>query len=231
MKYREFLLRRLHSLSGMVPMGAFLFMHFFTNSFSHGGEAAFNEKVHFLRSLPYLNFIEWGALFFPFLFHMFYGLVIIYSGQPNVLHESHGRNWLYFLQRLSAFPALGFILFHVVSTRFMHSEESANMYVVMTEAFSNPLILAFYILGIVSIAFHFANGIATFCMTWGLTVGPTSQRIVGYACAGVGFVLAVMGIWAAFGFTEAGKASASQAIEHAPKVTGWAIESARGLLG
>lgn len=223
---QEFLLRRLHSLTGMAPMGVFLFEHFFTNSFSHQGEISYNEKVEFLRSLPYLFFIEWGVLFIPFLFHMLYGLKIIYSGEVNVLHENRRSNWMYFLQRLTAFPALAFILYHVITLRFMpHGEGEPNFYRVMIDVFDNPFIFAFYIIGVVSIAFHFANGIATFCITWGLTVSPLSQRVVGYACVGVGVVLAGMAIWSVLGFDPSGLAESAQKAEHAPATVGYLIES------
>ncbi len=217
---KEFILRRLHSLTGIAPMGLFLFEHFFTNSYSYQGEAVYNEKVHFLRTLPYLFFIEWGALFLPFLFHIFYGFAIMYSGSINVQHHGYPRNWLYVLQRLSAIPAFFFIIFHVVSLRFWpHGEGEPNFYKIMIDVFANPFYLAFYIVGVSSICFHFANGISTFCMTWGITISPTSQKMVGYACAAVGIGLAGMAINSIFGFRPEGLQKAAEAVQHLPKAT------------
>jgi succinate dehydrogenase / fumarate reductase, cytochrome b subunit len=42
--------------------------------------------------------------------------------------------------------------------------------------------------------FHFSNGIWTFCFSWGITVGPKSQRIAGWACLLFGLLLFVTGI-------------------------------------
>ena len=39
-EHRSFWARRLHSLSGVIPIGAFLVEHFFTNSFSRQGPEA-----------------------------------------------------------------------------------------------------------------------------------------------------------------------------------------------
>ncbi|MBP1611412.1 MAG: succinate dehydrogenase subunit, partial [Acidobacteria bacterium] len=64
-----FTLRRLQSLTGVVPVGVFLLEHWFTNAFALGGAAAYNEKVEFLRSLPYLFLLEVFGIFLPIAFH------------------------------------------------------------------------------------------------------------------------------------------------------------------
>ena len=49
---RSFLWRRLHSLSGVFPIGAFLLEHLLTNFYATRGPEAYNEKVRFLAELP-----------------------------------------------------------------------------------------------------------------------------------------------------------------------------------
>ena len=180
-------------------MGFFLIQHLFLNAYSGRGEAIYNEKVDTLRSLPYLIFVEWGLILLPFLFHTIYGLKIIATGEVNVYHRNRPRNWLYLLQRASAFPALAFIVYHVITLRFMTHEN--GFYAFMSdEVLSNPALLLFYIVGVISIVFHFANGMATFCITWGLTVNAASQRIVGYACTVMGIALLGTAIYSIYGF-------------------------------
>lgn len=228
LRYKEFLLRRLHSLTGMAPMGVFLFEHFFTNSYSHKGEVIYNSKVEFFRTLPYLYFIEWALLFGPFLFHIIYGIKIMYSGEYVIRKVHNDRKWMYWLQRATAIPALLFLVFHLATTRFRGDAHDVNFYRVMMEAFSKSWIVGIYIIGILSICFHFANGIATFCMTWGLTVSPTSQKIVGLASAGVGVVLAAMAINSIFGFNEAGlEKAAEEAVKEVPHAARMIFESIR----
>ena len=47
----EFVIRRLHSLTGLVPVGAFLFVHFVTNVSILDGPATFQMRVDQIHSL------------------------------------------------------------------------------------------------------------------------------------------------------------------------------------
>src|SRR5437868_7499055 len=80
----SFLLRRLHSLSGIVPIGAFLVEHFVSNSEATKGAVAYNEQVRFLTGLPFVSVLEWVFIFLPILYHAFYGFYIWYRGESNV---------------------------------------------------------------------------------------------------------------------------------------------------
>ena len=55
-------------------------------------------------------------------------------------------------------------------------------------------IFLFYILGISATVFHFSNGIRSFLIHWGITIGPESQRISAVVCAGIGLILLYIGI-------------------------------------
>ncbi len=76
----SFVLRRLHSLSGIVPIGAFLIEHFISNSESANGVQAYNDQVKFLTSLPFVHVLEWVFIFIPLLYHALYGIWIWYRG-------------------------------------------------------------------------------------------------------------------------------------------------------
>src|SRR5574340_1276559 len=69
----SFLWRRLHSLSGIVPVGAFLLEHFLSNAFATNGPAAYNDQVRFLTSLPFVVAIEAVTIWIPILYHSLYG--------------------------------------------------------------------------------------------------------------------------------------------------------------
>ena len=47
----EFVVRRLHSLIGLIPVGAFLFVHFVTNVSILDGPATFQMRVDQIHSL------------------------------------------------------------------------------------------------------------------------------------------------------------------------------------
>ena len=53
-----------------------------------------------------------------------------------------------------------------------------------------------YALGVLCSVYHLANGIWTFLITWGITVGPQSQARSGYVCAVIGIALGLLGLGA-----------------------------------
>lgn len=200
--YSEFVLRRLHSLTGVIPLAFFVFFHFFANSTSQGGEEAFDQTVTTLRSVPYLLGVEWALLFAPFLFHMLYGMWIIFTSKPNAGHIRYRRNWAYVLQRLTAMIVFVFIIYHVVGVRFIDAEGQTAVYAIFHEKMSNPFTYWWYVVGIACTSFHLANGIVTFCMTWGITVSTRSQKMMGAAMTGVGILIFIIGIGAINGFLK-----------------------------
>lgn len=67
---REFLWRRLHTLSGVIPVGLFLLEHLFTNATALDGAASYNNAVEAIQSLPLLHFIEFFFIFLPITYHL-----------------------------------------------------------------------------------------------------------------------------------------------------------------
>ena len=103
---RTFVLRKLHQLSGIMPLGIFLLEHFYTNSKALSGAADFNTAVKDLQAIPYILFVEIGGIFIPLIYHAVYGLVITMEARPNNLNYPYPRNWFYTIQRIT-----GVILF------------------------------------------------------------------------------------------------------------------------
>ena len=114
----SFVLRRLHSLTGIIPIGAFLLEHFISNSEATSGPAAYNDQVKFLTSLPFVHVLEWGFIFLPILYHALYGLYIWYRGESNVGEYPWSGNWLYTSQRWTGLIALIYIVYHTYYMRF-----------------------------------------------------------------------------------------------------------------
>ncbi len=78
-----FLWRKLHSLLGIVPIGAFLIEHLLSNFEALKGPAAYGAQVKFLNSLPMVRVLEWVFIFLPLLYHAFYGVYIWLRGKSN----------------------------------------------------------------------------------------------------------------------------------------------------
>jgi succinate dehydrogenase / fumarate reductase cytochrome b subunit len=193
---RSFWLRRLHSLSGIVPIGGFLAFHLFENSQALRGADAYNEMTHKLQSMPMAVAAEIFIIALPLLFHGVFGLFITGTAKPNVFTNAHVRNVMYFLQRVTGVIVFAFILFHYWTTRLvqLHDHESLNLFNQVQAAVANPWIYAFYIAGILSATFHLANGIWSFSIVWGLTIGPKAQRRMMYISIAVFLALSALGL-------------------------------------
>jgi succinate dehydrogenase / fumarate reductase cytochrome b subunit len=193
---RHFWIRRLHSLSGIVPIGGFLAFHFYENFQATRGADAYNEMTHKLQSMPLAVGAEIFIIALPILFHGVYGLFITGTAKPNVISNPYVRNVMYFLQRVTGVIVFAFILFHYWTTRLvqLHDHESLDLFRQVQAAVANPWIYAFYIAGILSATFHLANGIWSFSIVWGLTVGPRAQRRMMYISAAVFLALSVLGV-------------------------------------
>ncbi len=199
----SFLLRRIHSLTGIIPLGAFLLFHFFENASVRHGAEAFNEVVIKISSMPYIYAIEVGGLLLPILFHAVYGLFIRTPSKPNVVRYGFWRNWAYFLQRLTGVIAFAFIFYHIITTRgwalFVKGEHLT--YADMHAQLSDPSLLLFYALGIVAVTFHFANGLWSFAITWGLVTTEAAQKRLGILTLFIFVILAVVGLDIAWTFS------------------------------
>ena len=210
---RTFVLRKLHQLSGIVPLGIFLLEHFYTNSKALAGQADFNNAVKDLQSIPYILLIEIGGIFIPLIYHAFYGLVITIEWRPNNLHYPYARNWFYTIQRVTGIILFFFITFHVLNFRFglipglntmsvaRHPDQAFQ---VVAREFRIVPIFIVYVIGITSTVWHLANGVWLFLVDWGITIGDRAQRLAGYACIGIGVVLLAVGINAAIAFIHPG---------------------------
>ena len=193
---RHFWLRRLHSLSGIVPVGGFLAFHLYENYSATLGPAAYNTMTRNLQETRFALALEIAVIIFPLLFHGVYGLFVSGTARPNVVSNRYVRNWMYFLQRVTGVILFAFVIFHLWTTRFVdirHHNE-VDLFRLMEESVANPWIYAFYVLGIVSATFHLANGIWSFSIVWGLTVGPRAQRRMMWVSAAVFVILSFVGI-------------------------------------
>jgi succinate dehydrogenase / fumarate reductase, cytochrome b subunit len=194
----SYLLDKLHSLSGVVPIGAFLLEHFWSNSYALVSVQKYNDVSVELQSIPWRIFVEAAILWLPILFHGFYGIYIWWLGKSNAAVHPWMANWLYVLQRWSGIIAFAFIGWHVYMERFAgHGRTNYND---LAEAMSHPGYLAFYIVGVTAASFHLGNGLWNFACKWGIAISVNAQRAFGWLGAGVTVVLTFVGVAIAFGF-------------------------------
>lgn len=213
----HFLLRRLHSLSGIMPVGIFVIFHLFTNA-QMILPGKFQHEVEFIHDLPALLFIEIFGLWLPIAFHAILGVFYMTGIAPNTISYAYRDNWRYTLQRVTAWGALIFIFLHIATLRwgwnifgwetpfYVHAQLYDGTVVATNEdgeplglakastalaIQSSVLVLVLYTLGAASVVFHWANGLWTAAISWGLTITVQAQKRWGQICFGLGVALAI----------------------------------------
>jgi len=198
-----FVLRKLHSLLGIIPIGAFLIEHLLSNFEALKGPAAYGAQVKFLNSLPLVRVLEIGLIFIPLAYHMLYGVYIALRGKSNVIYYPWAGNWLYVTQRWTGYIAFVYIIQHVIRQRFMGvslpEHPGAAFHKVQMEL-QNPWMLAVYAVAMLAVCFHFSYGIWLFCAKWGITPGNKARQRFGYVCLVIGIILAGMGLASLYAF-------------------------------
>lgn len=196
-----FTLKRLHSLTGVLPVGVFLVEHLFTNSRSLQGAAAFDKAAMELAQLPFVVVIEALGIWLPILFHMVLGILIATTAQSNAGRHGYARNWQYTLQRATGILLVFYILYHTWALRFAGDYlVSSSPYAYVHEHLAHPGILAFYVLGTVAACYHFGNGLFGFAIHWGLVTGHRAQRMASRVGLAVFLALSLLGLASLFGF-------------------------------
>jgi succinate dehydrogenase / fumarate reductase, cytochrome b subunit len=201
----SFVLRKLHSLLGIIPIGAFLLEHLLSNFEALKGPIAYGAQVKFLNGLPMVRVLEWVFIFLPILYHGLYGLWIWLRGKSNIVYYPWAGNWMYTAQRWTGLIAILYIGQHVYRQRFTGVSLPENPYASFHKVqmeLQNPVMLAVYVIAMIAICWHFAYGVWLFAAKWGITPGEKARTRFGCVCAALGVVLLGMGlasIWAFVG--------------------------------
>jgi succinate dehydrogenase / fumarate reductase cytochrome b subunit len=204
----HFLLRRLHSLTGLI-FGGYLVVHLLVNATIAQMGTHFQVQVNKIHDLPFLAAIEWGFIYLPILFHTAYGIWITLTGQPNVDRYPYKKNWFYTLQRVSAIIIVLFMIFHVFALKyhafgttlsFEPDAASRTVHRHMSASWVLPWVV--YPLGVLASCYHLANGFWTAAITWGLTISEGAQKRWGYACAGLFALTFICGMTAIIASTN-----------------------------
>lgn len=187
----HFLIRRIHSLLGLIPIGIFLIFHLTLNIIATSSPAKYESVINTMRTTPGIFILELVIIFLPILFHAIYGLIVVYGGGVNTLRYKYYRNWFYVLQRVTGLLTLIFVAYHVFALRIGGTTALSTVQT-LTDFIRTPFGLIFYVVGVLSAIFHFANGLWAFLITWGITIGPRSQKVSTWLCSGVFLILAVV---------------------------------------
>ncbi|MNI37128.1 Succinate dehydrogenase cytochrome b558 subunit [compost metagenome] len=201
---KGFYSRKLHSLLGVIPLGFFILEHMLTNfSAVEGGSQGFKDSVAFLNSLPIVLVLELFGIWLPILYHGVYGMYIAFQAKPNNGSFKNERNFRYLMQRVTGVIVFAFVIWHIYETRLQvalgnvtHEELGGVMHGIVM----NPIFFSLYAISVIAASFHFANGIWSFLVSWGITVGPRAQRVSSQICMTMFVIVAAMFVWSLFAF-------------------------------
>ena len=204
----RFVLRKLHSLSGVVPVGVFLAVHLWTNATALGGQAGYDRAVAEIQALPGLALIELFGIALPIAYHAVFGVILTLSSRPNVVRYPYSGNWMYVMQRATGVLALAFIALHVweyrgaklVGTMGVESFYPALAANLSSTQLGFPWTAAGYVLGIGACALHFSTGLWGFCFSWGLLGSARARRTAATVFAVVGLAVFSAGAATTFHF-------------------------------
>ncbi len=207
----EFIIRRLHSLTGLVPLGAYMVVHLATNASLLNGVETFQRAVFSIHALgKLLPLVEWGLIFSPLLFHGLLGVWIATNGRSNVSHYPYAANRRYAWQRWTGLIALVYLMIHVFHLHGwfhfslwldgvakplgMANFKPYNAASTLATAMDGWFWPAFYLIGVLACVYHLANGLWTSGITWGLWVSDKAQKRATKVCFAFGIALAIVGI-------------------------------------
>jgi succinate dehydrogenase / fumarate reductase cytochrome b subunit len=223
---RHFLLRRIHSLAGLA-FGGYITIHLLVNATGLWPKVYQQnvDKIHTLE--PMLPLIELLLIFGPLLIHALYGAYIGKAGVKfNTTKYNYGGNVRYALQRWTAYILLAFIAYHIATLHkwglalfhvqgYPDFNPKNTAYQSTVGSIKSPYehqilnigVMALYLLGIWSAVFHWANGLWTSAIAWGLTTTARAQRRWGHVCLAFGVIMLVIGTTAWVAFTIKGDAT------------------------
>jgi succinate dehydrogenase / fumarate reductase cytochrome b subunit len=226
---REFALRRLHSLLGVMPLGGYLVFHLATNASVIDGLETYqrrSEQIHALGNLT-VQVLGWGVILLPILIHAILGLVIVSRGHRNLLSYPYRENFRYTLERFTAVLVFIFVIWHVFHMQGWFQFEWWTKHVAwplggarfkpeqvesaVQSITGSPWITTIYIVGTLAAVYHLANGLWTAGITWGLWTSANAQRWANVPCLLFGIGMAVMGMGVLWGMYRADLPAPQQA--------------------
>lgn len=201
----NFILHKLHSLSGVIPVGFYMLQHLTLNSFSIAGPARFDGVINFFESIPkhVLLALEILAIWIPLFFHAIYGFAIVNRALPNLKNENYKyrENRFYTFQRISGMVAFAFLIFHFITTtvaKYIAGNAEVIKYAAMQQKLTQMGYLQFfvYLIGIAAATYHFCYGLWGFSIRWGIVVGEKSQQKFFKFCS-LAFIAVLLLGWSA----------------------------------
>lgn len=179
----NYLLHKIQSLTGIIPVGYYMAQHLILNSYSLGGPEKFDGVINFFESLPkfFLLTTEVLLIWLPLVFHAVYGMFIVGRAKPNFIGTKYGwsQNRMYYFQRVTGVFLFFALIVHVCTTtgqKYLGGNAESLKWAAWHAKmnFGSPW-LYFYLVLVLAASYHLGYGIWNFCIRWGITVSEKAQ--------------------------------------------------------
>jgi succinate dehydrogenase/fumarate reductase cytochrome b subunit (b558 family) len=192
---------RLHALTGVIALGAFLAEHLIVNASALGGQPVFDAWVGSLARSRVATVVEVLVVLLPLGYHAVYGLAMIARRAPALRPYPVLHARLVLLERVTAAVLFVFLAFHLWELRLqrlVHAMPADLLYTRLTAHLSStwwgvPWIAIGYLLGLAAACFHVANGVAAYWADTRGVTAPAARRRVALQWGGLGLVMFVAG--------------------------------------
>lgn len=187
--------RRLHAISGLVPVGAFLAFHLWSNAAALRGADAYDRTARRLQEMPQALVLEVLLIIVPLAFHGIYGLFLM-AAEPPEGRAGAGRRRLALFQRATGILLFAFILFHLWTTRLVqiHDHQTLDLFRLMQALSASPWIRTFYVTGLLAAAAHLSAGLWSFADDWGLVRSLPARIAAGAVAVALFAALSAIGL-------------------------------------
>src|SRR5438270_10398440 len=173
---RNFLIERMGWLLAFGRLGVWTAVHLWNQLAAFSGARIWEQSVTAYSS-PAVAALTMALVIGPLLWHVVWGMIRL--GRTRTSTVRNFSNLRYWLQRASAVELLFFLGAHMwlawIHPRFIegHPEPFSDISHEMRHHMPTLLV---YVLGVLAIAYHLANGVWSFStMGWGIAVSKSAQ--------------------------------------------------------
>jgi succinate dehydrogenase / fumarate reductase cytochrome b subunit len=173
-----FLRGRVASLLAIAPLGMWTVNHLWNNLSAFQNADAWENAVT-TYAHPFAQLFTGIMVLVPLVLHTVWGIGRLFSSRANVRAYPMWENVKYVVQRLSAIGVLFFLGAHIfkamIEPRLKTGQGERFTDIAWHMRHHTPTLVV-YLLGTLAVAYHLANGIATFALGWGLVSTKAALR-------------------------------------------------------
>jgi len=193
---RGALARRVFSLTGLVPLGAFLALHVVVNARAVRGEEAFDAAVSQVHSVPALRLLELVFVFAPLVLHAAVGLWLV-ATRTSLTDPSPYPRAMAVTMRVTGVVVLAFLALHLPEMRVLSPgprPHGGELLTILSADLSStwhgvPWAGLVYLAGASAVTLHFVAGAWGFFARLPRGADPATRRWIAWAAAALGVTM------------------------------------------